>query len=137
MKVWRLGTVAGMIVGAGLISVHTQGQPQSQRYSGSGDYQVYCSSCHGTGARGDGVIAKSLKKQPADLTQLSKHNEGVFPEKQVFTTIDARELSGPHSESVMPAWREVFAKSSESLGQEKAVARINALVAYLQTLQVK
>ena len=94
-------------------------------------------SCHGAEGRGDGVIAKSLKKRPADLTQLTKRNNGVFPEERVFKTIDGRQPGGAHSDSDMPVWGDVFAKSSESAGAENVAARIETLVRYLQTLQAK
>jgi mono/diheme cytochrome c family protein len=110
---------------------------QAQTYSGGGDYQVYCASCHGSEARGDGVIAKSLKKRPADLTRLSRRNNGLFPEQRVFATIDGRQPDSAHSASDMPAWADVFAKSSGSAGADNAAARIDALVKYLQTLQEK
>jgi hypothetical protein len=58
-------------------------------YSGNADYQVFCASCHGASGKGDGVIAGSLRKRPADLTQLSKRHDGVFPAEAVFTTIEA------------------------------------------------
>ena len=108
-----------------------------QAYSGSGDYQVFCSSCHGTAAKGDGVIAKSLPKRPADLTQMALRNKGVFPEEKVAGTIDGREPLSAHGNSDMPAWGEVFAKSQESQGAEKAKARIDARVYYLKSLQEK
>ena len=108
-----------------------------QAYSGSADYQVFCSSCHGTAAKGDGVIAKSLPKRPADLTQLTLHNKDVFPEEKVARTIDGREPLSAHGNSDMPAWGDVFAKSQESLGADKAKARIAELVDYLKSLQEK
>jgi mono/diheme cytochrome c family protein len=108
-----------------------------QAYSGSADYQVFCSSCHGTEARGDGVIARSLPKRPADLTRLTERNKGVFPDEKVARTIDGREPLSAHGNSDMPAWGEVFAKSQESQGAEKTKARIAGLVDYLKTLQEK
>jgi cytochrome c553 len=135
MKAWGLLAAAIIIVASALVTAGARGQPQP--YSGSGDYQVYCSSCHGTEARGDGVIAKSLKKHPADLTQLAKRNNGVYPDEKVFKTIDGRQPGSAHSDSDMPTWGDVFAKSSESAGAENAAARIDVLVKYLQTLQAK
>jgi cytochrome c553 len=108
-----------------------------QAYSGSSDYQAYCSSCHGAAAKGDGVIARSLPKRPADLTQLSVRNKGQFPDERVARTIDGREPMSAHGNSDMPAWGEVFAKSQDSQGADAAKARIAALVDYLQTLQEK
>jgi hypothetical protein len=108
-----------------------------QAFSGSADYQVFCSSCHGTAAKGDGVIAKSLPKRPADLTQLTLRNKGVFPDEKVARTIDGRDSLSAHGNSDMPAWGDVFAKSQESQGGDKATARIAELVDYLKSLQEK
>jgi mono/diheme cytochrome c family protein len=112
-------------------------QVPDQPYSGRGDYQVYCASCHGADARGDGVIAKSQKKRPSDLTQLSNRNSGTFPHEKVVKFVDGREAGRAHSDSDMPAWGDVFARSSDSIGAERAAARIDVLVKYLQTLQAK
>lgn len=108
-------------------------QVQTQGYSGPGDYQIYCSSCHGTGGKGDGSIAKMLKQRPTDLTQLAKLNNGVFPDARVLKNVDSPE----HGNSDMPAWGDVFAKSADSQGSDNAAVRIRTLVTYLTTLQVK
>ena len=133
MKAWGALTAAIIFGASALVTVRAQG---SQPYSGSGDYQVYCSSCHGAEARGDGMIAKSLKKRPADLTQLSKRNNGVFPDEKVFKTIDGRK-GGAHGDTDMPAWGDVFAKASESASAETTALRIDTLVKYIETLQAK
>jgi mono/diheme cytochrome c family protein len=110
--------------------------PQSG-YSGSTDFQAYCASCHGTTAKGDGALAKSLPKRPPDLTQLAKRNNDVFPEARVFKTIDGRSPGSSHSGADMPMWGDVFAKSADSIGPEATAARITALVKYLDTIQEK
>jgi mono/diheme cytochrome c family protein len=135
MNAWTLLAGATIIVAA---AGATTGAPMSpQPYSGKSDYQVYCASCHGAEARGDGVIAKSLKKPPADLTLLTKRHDGIFPAESVYKTVDGRQPGSAHSASDMPAWGEVFAKASSSVGPENVKARIDALVAYLETLQAK
>lgn len=134
MKAWQL--TAAVVLAGTVAGVTALAQVQTQPYSGNGDYQVYCSSCHGTEGKGDGVIAKSLKQRPSDLTQLAKRNNGLFPEKKVFEAIDGRKVTA-HGDPDMPAWAEVFAKSRDSAGAENAAARIDVLVQYLQTLQVK
>jgi hypothetical protein len=73
-----------------------------------------------------------LRKRPADLTQLSKKQDGVFPAETVFATIEAG-----HEKNDMPAWAAVLEKSQESSGPDAARARIRALVKYLETLQPK
>ena len=132
MSARRVFAAAIVVAGSVLATVPIAAQP----YSGHGDYQVYCSSCHGAEARGDGVIANTLRKRPADLTQLGKRNNGVFPADRVFNIIDGRK-GAAHSDSDMPPWGEVFAKSSESAGAEQTAARIDTLVKYLETLQAK
>ena len=134
MRAMHVSAAAAMVVAFAWASLNAQAP--SQPYSGNGDYQAYCSSCHGPEAKGDGVIAKSLKKRPSDLTQLSIRNNGTFPEQKVFAAIDGRKSSA-HNDSDMPAWAEVFAKATESTGPENAAARIVVLVEYLETLQVR
>jgi mono/diheme cytochrome c family protein len=135
MNPWRLITAASVLVASVLVTTDAQAQPQP--YSGAGDYQVYCASCHGVSAKGDGSIAKSLKVRPPDLTQLSKLNDGVFPQDRVSRTVDGRRPGSAHTNSDMPVWGDVFAKSSESAGAENVAARIETLVTYLRTLQAK
>src|SRR4029453_14434235 len=60
--------------------------PTAARYSGSSDFQVFCVSCHGASAKGDGTLAGSLRKRPADLTQLAKKHSGASPADPRFTT---------------------------------------------------
>ena len=130
MKSLMVLTVAGIV---GLASLPVAAQtPSPQPYSGQGDYQVFCTSCHGASGKGDGVIAGSLRKRPADLTVLSKKHDGVFPSDVVFTTIQVG-----HEKNDMPAWFDVLQKSQESVGPDAAKARIRSLVEYLETLQPK
>ena len=131
MRAWATASAAVLMVSV-LLTAGARAQP----YSGSGDYQVYCLSCHGTEGRGDGTIAKSLKKRPADLTLIAQRNGGVFPDAKVFKVIEGQS-GNAHSATDMPAWGEVLAKSSVSVGAENAAARIAALVKYLETLQAK
>ena len=128
----RVGMLTAVCVGLTSVGVLAGGQQASTSESGSRDFQIFCSSCHGASAKGDGVLAGALKKRPADLTQLSKKNEGVYPTDAVFKAIDEG-----HETKDMPAWTEVFAKSSESTGPEAAKVRIRGLVRYLETLQEK
>ena len=133
MRAWALPAAA---IAVAFAAATVTAQTPAARYSGTGDYRVYCSSCHSEEGRGDGMIAKSLKKRPADLTQLTLHNGGVFPNDKVFKTIDGRK-GGGHSDSDMPAWGDVFTKASESAGEENTALRIETLVRYLETLQAK
>jgi mono/diheme cytochrome c family protein len=102
------------------------------RYSGPTDYDVFCKACHGPAGKGDGTLAGSLRRRPADLTALAKKNDGVYPAEAVFKVVEKG-----HEKTDMPAWADVFAKAQESSGPGDASARIRELVKYLGTLQQK
>ncbi len=110
--------------------------PTASSYEGSDDYLAFCSSCHGSTAKGDGPLAAALRRRPADLTQLAKKNDGVFPAEKVFTTIDAGGRAHGLS-AEMPEWASVFAKSRGSESPAEVRARIEQLVLYIRTLQAK
>ena len=50
---------------------------------------------------GDGPMAEALTVKPADLTQFSKKNGGVFPYVEVFRAVDGRKRVRGHGESVL------------------------------------
>ena len=127
----QFSLVAVCIVGLAPALLMAGGR-QTSTYSGSADYQTFCGSCHGSSGKGDGVIAASLRKRPADLTQLTKKNDGVYPTDSVVKI-----LNEGHEKEGMPAWAAVFAKSQESEGPDAAKERIREIVTYLETLQEK
>lgn len=129
--------LTGALIGGSLAVWPVATTGQQANYSGNDDYRIYCRSCHGVGGKGDGAIGKTLRKPPSDLTQLTKLNNGVFPEERIFKTIEGHTPDSEHSRTDMPEWGDVFAKSSESAGAEAAAARIKSLVAYVKTLQEK
>ena len=135
MNAWRPFAAVIAVVASALVTVGAQ--VRSEPYSGNADYMAYCTACHGPEGRGDGTLAKSLKKRPADLTLLTKGNNGTFPKQRVVKSIDGSEPGSAHGNSDMPTWGDVLAKSSASPGAENAAARIGVLVAYLETLQAR
>jgi hypothetical protein len=52
------------------------------------DYTTFCTACHGSAGRGDGPLAASLPRRPADLSRLAARNGGVFPKTRVMSQID-------------------------------------------------
>ncbi len=55
--------------------------------TGAEDFGDFCSACHGLSGKGDGEGAAALARKPADLTQLSAKNGGVFPGTRVMAKI--------------------------------------------------
>jgi mono/diheme cytochrome c family protein len=104
--------------------------------SGQELYRKFCASCHGPNARGDGPLAQSLKKSPADLTLIASRYGG-FPVKRIEEVVDGRVAIDAHGPSAMPVWGEEFTRSqSGDLRAERdASAVIHKIVEYLRTLQ--
>lgn len=131
---------AVVVTGLSLAGVLLAGRADAQSTSAAtGDYlfRTYCAACHGTSAKGDGPLAESMRRRPANLTEIGKRNQGVFSADQVFKTIDGRVPVKGHGGPDMPVWGDVFSKSSDGGDPAVVEARIKALVAYLESIQVK
>ena len=50
-----------------------------QRVTGGEVFRTYCATCHGPSGRGDGPLAGSMRRKPADLTEISKRNGRRVP----------------------------------------------------------
>ena len=116
------------------------GQSEDDLAVGKIEFRSSCASCHGIDGRGDGPIQVFLKVKPADLTQLSANNGGVYPAELVYQIIDGQADIAVHGERTMPVWGlhylKEFAGFGDQDGNEELVqARIRRLVDYLETLQ--
>lgn len=92
----------------------------AQISQGADMYAIYCISCHGQAARGQGVLADDLSVRPADLTGLAARNDGVFPYAATMARIHGYPgqfhempqfgplLEGPHVAWQDPATGEVM-----------------------------
>lgn len=75
---------------------------------GRSEFQSSCASCHGADAKGKGPVSDLLKIPPPDLTILAKNNNGVFPTKAVYETINGLKTIPAHGVREMPIWGERF-----------------------------
>ena len=132
----RLG--CSVICGVVLAGVHptaaVSAQTPTAGISGHAIFDVYCASCHGKSAKGDGTLAGMLKKRPADLTGIAKRNGGTFPADQVARIIDGKRPVSGHGGGEMPVWGDAFAKSIDTMPADEKIRR---LVAYLESIQAK
>jgi mono/diheme cytochrome c family protein len=96
-------------------------------------FRTHCASCHGETARGTGPVSEQLRPPVPDLTMYTARNGGVFPGERLRQIIAGR---GPaaHGDRTMPVWGDVF-KRQESASDRGDGARIDALVAFLQSIQ--
>ena len=137
---WLKGSIAGLIVGLvwGTPAV-TQAQEQEVAAAGKPVYDQYCASCRGREAKGDGPAMNLLTVKPADLTQISKRNNGTFPFWKTYRVVDGREDIKGHGSRDMPIWGAEFRSeaSSSPVAQTQVRGRILELVYYLQSIQAK
>jgi mono/diheme cytochrome c family protein len=128
-----------------MISTAAFGQAQGIQF-GKNEYVRSCASCHGVTGKGDGPVAKSLSKPPADLTKLSENNKGVFPVSRIYDVIDGRVQFAIHGTREMPVWgeiytREVKSRAPRAMPEEMIDAmvrvRILGLIEYISLLQGK
>ena len=55
--------------------------------TGPEDFADFCAACHGAGGKGDGGVAGTLDRKPADLTRIAARNGGSFPGTKVMAKI--------------------------------------------------
>ena len=108
--------------------------PASYVPSGKTMFQLYCATCHGTDARGDGPMASVLKTPPANLATLTKRHGGKFPTAYVTEVLRGGTSSHAHGSSDMPTWGPIFQYFDKN--SEQAVRkRIDNLCNYLASIQ--
>jgi len=128
--------VAGVMLSPGLVNT-ASAQEYKQTTTGGEVYRTYCATCHGTAARGDGPLASSMTRKPANLTEIAKRNGGKFPTELVFKTIDGRQPVRGHGGADMPVWGDVFLRSRDAGDAERVKAVIQSLVEYLEGIQLR
>jgi len=131
--------VAGATVIAAMLLLPSAASAQGMTQStpGGETFRTYCATCHGTSARGDGPLASSMRRKPANLTEIAKRNGDVFPSELVFKIIDGRQPVRGHGGPDMPAWGDAFTRSREAGAEERVKAVIQSLVDYLESIQLR
>lgn len=135
---------AGMLAGALLVSSGTAVAQARQKVDlGKLEYESNCVGCHGRAGKGDGPYLLLLaKKEPADLTTLTRKNNGVFPFQRVYEVIDGRQVLQAHGPRDMPIWGLDYQAGSHAYPRDEPYdpeafvrSRILALVDYINRLQ--
>jgi len=81
------------------------------------EFERSCAICHGFNGKGKGVMSDSLTKKPADLTVLSKNNNGQFPFDVLYETIEGTPKTGAHGTRDMPLWGERYRKEARDYNE--------------------
>jgi mono/diheme cytochrome c family protein len=139
---WMIGALAGAIgIGLPLLALGQQKVDLGKR-----EYDANCAVCHGVQGKGDGPYSGigDLRIPAADLTTLSKRNNGVFPVVRVYEFIDGTQVVKAHGTREMPIWGADYrVKGAEyyvdvPYNPEAYVrGRILALTEYVYRLQAK
>lgn len=112
-------------------------EPLKQNVPGGELFRTYCATCHGPTARGDGPLASSMARKPADLTEIAKRNGGQFPPELVFRTIDGRKPIRGHGGPDMPVWGDAFTRSRDGGDPDRVRTMIQSLVDYIESIQAR
>lgn len=130
---WPWLALCALLVGA---RVHADEAPD---LSGPELYQHFCASCHGTTARGNGPVARTLKAKVPDLTRIATRSGGAFPAEEVRQTIDGMRLRDAHGTRDMPVWGWQFyaIDGEDPVRRERAAEFIRRLVDYVASIQRK
>ncbi len=132
MRVWVIYLhllVAGAVTAAGADEIAT----------GRAAFLRDCAACHGVKADGRGYVARMLRHPPSDLDlrHLGAGTDTSLLADRLTRVIDGRKEVAAHGVREMPVWGERFDDlPGTGAARERAVrARINALVAYLLSIQ--
>lgn len=106
--------------------------------SGKQLFVSYCAQCHGMDGRGHGPAAPALKMPPADLTMMSRNNQGKFPADHLTSVLRFGSEMPAHGSAEMPVWGPMLTRMDQNDNDHaKAELRISNLKHYIETLQVK
>ena len=122
----------GVLISAATVIVPPNLSHAQNRESGKYWYSNYCAACHGAGGKGDGPVARSLSRTPADLTKLADANGGTFPFARITEVVDGRSEVAAHGTREMPVWGRAV-----RFGPTIVRARVRAIVVYVSSLQGK
>jgi len=78
-----------------------------------------------------------IAARPADLTQISARNGGVFPRERVFRTIDGQFDSPPPDTRHMPIWGyDLFTgEGDDETAHQQVLDMEHRIVTYVESLQ--
>ena len=126
-------SVSAIAMALGVVEAGQTGQTTPSPLNGKAMFDLYCTSCHGKEAKGDGPVAAALKVAPADLTRINARNGGTFPTDKVRRFIEGRETVAGHGSREMPIWGGLFSEVDRD--SEMAKIRIANLADYLKSIQ--
>lgn len=131
----RLTVACLLALSAGLSAVRVDANEPQQTpvASGRATFQQFCAPCHGPMGKGNGAIAAYLLKPPADVTQLRRRNNGVFPQADLEEALLA--TSRDQRPRLLAAEEILWGPVFRSLGPDAGRTLVADLLAYLESVQ--
>ncbi|MFN4156205.1 MAG: c-type cytochrome [Paracoccaceae bacterium] len=126
---------AALGLGACVIAAAPEPMP-----TGAQDFADFCAGCHGVSGKGDGALATSLARRPADLTRLARGNKGTFPTTPVMAKIWG--YTGGKGGGVMPNFGPLLDSDTVPYDGGDGIMtptpmRLVQIAEHLQAIQVK
>ena len=140
MKNKRAVMIAALLTGFGIVCWSQQNSDADKvsspaPMSGKEMFQIYCATCHGTDAKGNGPAAFALKAKLPDLTLLARNSGGKFPLMKVSQVIQGDVVIISHGTREMPIYGDMFRdiRRDETFVKQ----RVGILTGYIASLQQK
>jgi mono/diheme cytochrome c family protein len=144
-RYWKMLVVSAILALAAPGGLLAQSTPlPDQMKDAEALFQLYCASCHGADARGNGPVAADLKTMPPSLREIAKRRGGKFDAREIAAFIDGRNMPRAHGTPEMPVWGRLFGYAAQAEGtlssdqialEKETQARIALLVNYLANIQ--
>ncbi len=134
LKTMMLTAIAGFSA-ASLLASPAMAQSKEVIKLGKVEFEFHCTVCHGADGKGGGEMGKVLTKPPADLTQLSKNNDGRFPFWHVYAVIGGEASVIGHQPFEMPGFWRRFRAEEQTQSLLSAEMRVLVLTHYVESLQ--
>lgn len=129
-----------LIPALGLLALAAACQtPAPATPTGAEDFATYCAACHGDGGKGDGPLADTVERRPADLTGIAARNGGSFPMTEVMAKIWGY-TGGREGAAVMPNFGALLESETVLFDSGDGIStptplRLVQLAEYVQGLQ--
>ena len=137
MKSMKLKVAVSLLSLAAVLSVSRPALSANDEVAEGHRYFIqYCASCHGQDGLGDGPVAKSLSRQPANLRKLGDQYGMPLPAHQIAELIDGRDTIRAHGTREMPVWGERLYEIGQGERVSTGVGQVIAkIIVYLNTIQ--
>ena len=97
-----------LIIFVGTMNISMGQELQEAIDAGKSEYIRSCALCHGDNGKGNGIYASKLIVRPTNLSLLQKQNNGIFPTREIYKTIEGRDNIKAHGPKAMPIWGDRF-----------------------------